>query len=378
MKIIIAFLITYVLYIIQKKILLRNWHKNLEVNVNFLEAHVSEGEQTRLVETIVNNKRLPIPFLNIKFTTSKYLLFDKEKNTAVTDYFYRHDIYTIGSYEKITRLYPFICSRRGAYTISFIDVLSMDLFFSEIDHIPANTNTILFVKPKILPVKELPLELVNAIKTVILHVRTLEDPFEFKGIREYQPYDNIRYINWKVTAKLGNLQVNTHFSTTSRQVNIFLDLETHVIAHEETMKEACIQLAYTIASMFSEQGIPFQLTSNGLDKFTKERVNMASGCGPQHLTQLGIALSRIDVTKACPDIKPILSDFVKKESTNQQLILISNNRKPELVKLYEEELCPKANCLYALPEFSDVELGELHVTNLYVWEVDYSDTIQVF
>ena len=36
----------------------------------------------------------------------------------------------------------------------------------------------------------------------------MEDPFEYRGIREYQPYDDMRSVNWKATAKTGDLKVN--------------------------------------------------------------------------------------------------------------------------------------------------------------------------
>jgi uncharacterized protein (DUF58 family) len=53
----------------------------------------------------------------------------------------------------------------------------------------------------------------------------LEDPFEYRGMREYQPYDDMKSINWKATAKTGDFKVNLHDFTTVRSVRIFLNLE---------------------------------------------------------------------------------------------------------------------------------------------------------
>lgn len=375
MKIIVAFLTIYVLYLLQKTLYNKNWLKNLDVKVDFCDAHVTEGQKTKLVEIIENNKWLPIPFLHIKFTTSKYFLFPKEKNTSVSDLFYRHDIFSIGSYKRISRYYAFTCTKRGAYTINFIDVLSKDLFLIETYSSSAKTSSILYVKPRFLSFNELPTQLVTAVKTVIMRTRTLEDPFEFKGIRDYQPYDNIRYINWKATAKIGNLQVNTHFPTTSRDITICLNLETQIIASEDTMKEACIRLAYTIAQMLSDQGVPFKFYSNGIDQFTKEMVQLQSGCGAQHMNQLGIALARIDTSKRLPDIRPLLLQIASESMTAKQVIFISNCRKSELVKVYEDSLCSQCPCLYILPEFHNVTLEELHITNLVPWEVNYNENL---
>lgn len=376
MKLIVAFLLIFFFYLLQKIFMQKNWNKRLTVTVNFIEPHITEGDKTMLVETIENNKRLSLPMVHIKFATTKYFWFQKENNATVTDQFYRHDMYTLGSYERIIRKYPFICSKRGTYTISNIDVLSKDLFLTSTFTMQTKSDALIYVKPRILPEHKLPLQLLNAVKTMILHTRTMEDPFEFKGIREYQPYDNIRYINWKSTAKTTNLQVNTHYPTTSQEVDIVLNMDTFRLSSEHIMKEYLIRIAFTIADMLNRQGISFQVITNAVDYLTNEPVCVPAGHGDAYMTRLGISFARIDTKKQGPEIKPTLSNLAQDTTNRHQLIFISNSRKPELVQLFDQVKSKTSQSIFLVPEFNNIyEEESMEVPNLYAWGVDYSETI---
>ena len=58
----------------------------------------------------------------------------------------------------------------------------------------------------------------------LLNKFIFEDPFEFKGIRNYTTSDPMKKINWSASAKTGELMVNNYYDTTSRHVTIFLDV----------------------------------------------------------------------------------------------------------------------------------------------------------
>src|SRR5699024_2597808 len=90
-----------------------------------------EGEDAALVEVVVNNKKLPLPALTVKFQTSRKLLFHDSQNSAVTDLYYRSDIFSLGSREKITRTLPFTCTHRGYYTITQMALTCTDLLYIE-------------------------------------------------------------------------------------------------------------------------------------------------------------------------------------------------------------------------------------------------------
>ena len=57
----------------QKKIYSNNWNRDLYVNVAFEKNQVTEGEDTVIVESVINNKWLPLPFL-LLILSSKIVL----------------------------------------------------------------------------------------------------------------------------------------------------------------------------------------------------------------------------------------------------------------------------------------------------------------
>ena len=55
----------------------------------------------------------------------------------------------------------------------------------------------------------------------------VDDPFMLAGVREYQYGDSMRDVNWKATAKTGNLQVNQRDFTADRRLMVYLNVEDH-------------------------------------------------------------------------------------------------------------------------------------------------------
>ena len=119
------------LFLLQQRFYSKHWSDGLDAELSFLNDAVTEGDEGTLSEVIINRKRLPLATLQIKFSVSKYLVFTETENTITTDQQYRSDIFSLRSYEKITRRLPFKCTKRGLYHIDDIDVLSGDIFFSK-------------------------------------------------------------------------------------------------------------------------------------------------------------------------------------------------------------------------------------------------------
>lgn len=374
MKLIVALIVIFLFYRVQNWLYSEFWIKNLHVSIHYQDAYVTEGDTSYLVEVIENNKLLPLPMLYVKFCTSKYCVFGKESHSYVTDHFYRYSLYTVRSHERITRKYPFTCAKRGCYELRDVDVVSRDLFL--IDKLATRFDCpgIMYVKPKLLDYNQIPIDLLSSVKKVIQRQACFEDPFEFRGIREYQPYDNMRFINWKSTAKTGQLQVNTHFPTISKDVDLYLNLDPYILSHADILQETAIRLAYTIASMLVDSNISFRFLTNGKDQYQKQPIRMESGSGKNHLHQLGIALARIDLTQKLDNFTEELKNYAPSDIHSKQLILISTYRKKDLCAVYQQ-LHEAGLSLYTIiPEFKDITVDTSLLDHSYVWEVDYNDT----
>ena len=204
----------------------KNWKRKLHVSLAFGEQGVYPGELCTLKQIIQNKKRMPLPALQVKFQADKSLQFQDETEAVVTDHYYRSEVFMVGGRKQITRTLPFRPQCRGKYSIGQIQIAAQDFFMSKKYVAVLPENTMIYVYPRQLSMKQLLNHNKQVLGEIVERRSYQEDPFYFRGIRPYQPYDPMKYINWKASAKYGELLVNSFESTYSRDVCLLSDVET--------------------------------------------------------------------------------------------------------------------------------------------------------
>lgn len=291
-------LFALMLYLGQKYIYAKVWHRGLIVSLTFQEDGIWEGQESELSEIIENRKRLPLTMLKVKFQTDRHLAFTDSKGSRTTDRYYRNDIFQIGRLEKVTRTLSFTGGRRGYYTIAEADLVASDLFLTAqyTEAIPiARCSLYVYPKPFSHPDFKCSLKQLNG--EVLAKRHLLEDPFEYRGIRDYQPQDDLKSINWKATAHTGDLKVNQKNYTAQKAVRIFLNLEDTGILKKEDCVEASIQIATALLLFFLEQGMQVALYCNGIDVTNGGPCILEAGGGIRQRNAGLQALARIDTSK---------------------------------------------------------------------------------
>lgn len=305
----------FALFILQKKFYERYWNHNLKVSLHFTSPCIFEGEQGQLQEIVENRKKLPLPMLKVKFQTDRHLLFDNEQGSRTTDHYYRNDVFHIGGGEKITRTLSFQGGRRGYYDITGIDLVSSDLFMTSQMIDSLRTAQYLYVYPRPFNSKAFRQSLQQLNGEVLARRHLLEDPFEYRGIREYQPFDDMRSINWKATAKTGDLKVNQRGYTALKAIRIFFNIEDSGVLKKEDCVEASLQIAAGLSQYFLHQGISVSCCGNGVDIISREPTVIPSSAGKGQQENIYRALSRVDTSQ-----NPF--DFVK--SFGERLVTEAN------------------------------------------------------
>lgn len=336
MKIIGIGIIAFFLVVVQMLIYRRFWAKNLHVSVQFRQAAIFEGDEGEIVEVIENRKRLPLPMLKVKFQTSRNLGFLDDKGSKTTDQYYRNDIFQVGSGEKITRTLRFYGKKRGYYRINNIDLLASDLFFLMEDGKNQTTNQYMYVYPRLLKEEEFRQSLQKLNGEILVKRHMLEDPFEYRGIREYQPFDDIRSVNWKATARTGNLKVNQKNYTAMQTIRIFLNLEDEGPWKKDNEIEKCLQIAMGITSFFLAQGIRVSCYANGKDILTDEPIELQGLSGTSQLEVLGKALARLDINKEPHAFVPMFREKVLADADGFFTFFVSPNGYDDFITLLEE------------------------------------------
>lgn len=370
MILLIAFLCAFVLMWIQRCIYSKYWNHNLDVQIRYKNCDCVAGEENELKEVIINNKALPLPMLHVKFDTPKSFVFENEANSSISDNYYRDDVFTIMGHQSVTRTLKFKCTKRGCFYMHDTNITSSDLFLHLTLTDRKENHAVIHVFPAKVDLHffEIPFRTITG--NFVTQRTLVEDPFEFKGIREYQPYDGMKKINYKSSAKHNKLQVNTFFMTSSQEVHIILNLDSQIYSRDDRMTESIISLASSIAEKFIASGIPVAITTNGIDSFTGEQILREAGGGTNHMLSIDTALARINNHAENIKFSSILSDCFHKINEQTYYIIISNERNEEIINIYETAKQNGAASYYIIPELKQFPVKEA-ISDMITWDIEY-------
>ncbi len=348
----------FLLLVAQQLVYQRLWLKNLNVDIGFSADHIYEGETGELKEIIENRKCLPLAMLKVKFITHRHLVFGNARGSRTTDNYYRNDVFCIGGGERIIRTLKFQGSRRGYYTIKELSLVGSDLFFmSQMNKdLPAenkdpshmekgfSTEKIsapsineeklhreIYVYPKPYDSKELRRALIYLNGDMVAKRHLLEDPFEYRGIREYQPYDDMRSINWKATAKTGDFKVNQRHYTSLKNARIFFDIHYDTRIYSEAVAEMTLRITAALCAYFLKQGMQVSCFGNGVDTVTREPVAILPKGGSRHLDHIYKSLARVDLDQPGVSFTERFEETVFEASGGALNCFVSSNQGEEFV-----------------------------------------------
>lgn len=329
-------LIAFVLFVLQQKIYRELWKKDLTATISFASSSIFEGQEGQLKEIIENRKRLPLSMLKVKFQTDRHLVFEDTKGSRTTDQYYRNDIFQINGGEKLTRTIKFTGGRRGYYTITSMDLVATDLFMTSQFVETQDVNTAIYVYPKIFDSNEFRRSLQQLNGEVLTKRHLLEDPFEYRGIREYQPTDDLKSINWKATAKTGEFKVNQKNYTALQSVRIFINMEDVGILKKDEAVESCLQVAAGLCEYFLKQGIRVSCYCNGVDMINGLPMSIEASSSRGQMETVLRALARVDTAKPVADFADCFGRRLLEEANGTITCFVAPNHYASFVDLVEK------------------------------------------
>lgn len=373
MPVIVILIVVGLFSWIQLLIYKKNWSRRLSASVDFKDHYLYEGAKTQVTETLSNRKFLPLPWVQVKFEIFR--------NGATCNLF-KSDVYNILFQQKITRQSEQAFTKRGVYTVTSMDLISYDLFISTkfVKQVPARAN--ITVYPKVLDRDLVEIPYRKLMGTLTTRRYTLEDPFLFKGIREYREGDSFRDINFAASAKNGvgnggQWLVNTHEYTVDQSVHILLLTDKATEYFEENEYESALRLAASFTAMLEEDQIPVSLATNGLDSLEGIEPQAEAGASQQHIHTILDLLVRLDVTKTGTSGPDMLSCLAKSRLEDQYFLIIAPDHKEDMLKAYRQLRQYTDACLYLCPissrslysaEGKEKDLPDT-VDNFYYFEV---------
>lgn len=368
MPIIIIFLVAGAIYFLQEIVYSRFWNVNLHAEVHFSQKNVHEGEKTFLLEEVSNGKILPMPWVYVKFQINR--------NGNVEQH--RSDLFSIRFYQKIRRKIPIDTSKRGFYSIRGVDLISNNLFITSKFVRTLSENASMYVYPRLIDIDEFRIPYQTVMGEIVTRRFMIEDPFLFKGIREYQPYDSFKSINFKASAKAGEWLVNVNEYTVSQKLTLLLNMDRANQYYDPRLYENSIRLTASFANQFEQEGIPVQITSNGIDVLSGSEVSVEAGCGNGHMESVFESLAKLEIALEVQDFSPVIENAALDPNQDAMYVLISPFFGEKVVEAFRNLKAAHPEAVWILPvsasdlvsENSIVLDLEKKVSGLILWNAE--------
>ena len=209
--------------------------------------------------------------------------------------------------ERVCLTYSLAGRRRGYYTLGPMATEGGDLLGSASYQNRCCDDDFVIVYPKIVPLRSLDLPSQSPFGILPSRERLFEDPTRIRGVRDYQPGDSLRRMDWKTSARVGSLQVRRFEPAIALETAIFLNLdsEDYIAAERLMATELGIVIAASISVHLIEKRQAISLVANGRDPLRDPDLEASSTAplptlplrkGREHLTDVLDLLARIQVT----------------------------------------------------------------------------------
>lgn len=276
------------LYFIQRSIYESRWDRKLRLDFRFTENAVTEGASAGLLERSENRKWLPLPSFGYRYVVKRNFITGADGDGSMT---LKRKLALPGRRAVVNRA-RLDGLTRGVYSISELTVYASDLFHTLQLEQPMAAGSGLTVYPAKIPAQRLALPVRLLLGSVSTRRVAQEDPFALKAIRPYEIYDSPRIINWKASARTGELKVNQYDHSTDEALLFLLDLGSG----PEADREELIRLASSLSQLFLRRGVSVALLANGRSCSSGLPIRVGAGGDPSHQIAVDEALARINLS----------------------------------------------------------------------------------
>ncbi len=272
--------------------------KGLEYRRYFSESRAFVGETVELTLALTNRKFLPLTRVRLTDHVSEQLVFtDLELRTSglpglaqIRQYF------ALSWFEEVRRTYHLSCQKRGVYDLRNAQIQTGDPFGFFTLEAEVGRADRLIVYPIVKPVTGLQLPDKEPFGEKIADRRLLQDPIYMRGIRPYQPEDDLRFVHWKATARTQELQTKIFEPTSTPNLVLFVNIATFARAWEgidPVLLERVVSVGASICAYAVEARLLVGLSANGTLPLSDQPLRVLPSRSPQQLTRLLEALAAI-------------------------------------------------------------------------------------
>ena len=189
-------------------------------------------------------------------------------------------------YQRVTWRYRIRCRARGYHRIGPARLRSGDMFGITAAEEHVTAVDYLLVYPRIVDLRrmmnlwERPLGVSRGSRLI------QDDPSRFVGLRDYQPSDPLKRIDWKATARHGKLESRIFEPAATRYMLIALNARTGDAAWQGSNRrlfERAVTVAASVAEYAQREDYTFGLVSNAVASYSSKWMSVPPGSGSLQL-----------------------------------------------------------------------------------------------
>lgn len=316
----------------------RLWSRHLFDRVSLrsepAEQRVFQGEPVALTVEMENRKALPLPWFEWRVALSDPITVTKEQLAAAAapgvNWLGRRG--ALGWYQLRRWTFELRAGERGYHSVGPATIRSADITGLFPRELALDRRVPLVAYPRVFPLEALGLPADRPLGEQRGRNRLFEDPLRIAGIREYRPGDSLRRIDWKATARRGELRARVYEPSSEEQFYLLVNIDTLAHSWEGYLKddlEHTISVAASIAVWASGRRCAVGLLANGSFPDADRAIRLAPSRARDQLTRLLEALAVVQPL-TMGDLPGAIRREMPRVPAGSTLVLVASFIPPDL------------------------------------------------
>ena len=237
------------------------------------------GDTLDYTISLTNEKIVPLIWVDIQdsFPAELELLGASLRGTG-TELTKEHRITSsLLPYQRVSWKYSLRCDHRGYHRIGPARLRSGDIFGFTATEVHLTQVEHLLVYPRLVELEQLVWPSEHPLGESKGHLPIYQDSSRFIGLRDYDPSDPMKHIDWKATARRSTIQTKKYEPVVALKVLIALNARTSEHAWQGANRrlfERAVTVAASLAKHCSDQRFSFGLLSNGVAVYSGKWINL--------------------------------------------------------------------------------------------------------
>ena len=243
----------------------KNWADQVAVERNVSSREVEIGDRISVGLKVDNLSKQPIPWVLLEDSILKSVIYSPHKSLELVGSNIK--LYELSVGQSGLLAYDLKAVRRGYFRIGPTLLETGDLLGLNRQHRVVSSADYILVLPKLIPIQGIELTSRRPLGDLRISDRSMEDPSQMAGVREYRMGDPLNRIHWKATARTGQLHTRVFEPTCMQGAMLLVDMnsDSNPEEHEPIRTDLAVTAAASIAHAYYLLNQPCGFICNGVD-----------------------------------------------------------------------------------------------------------------